>query len=127
MKREQLLERIRDYEGYGNKVYGFYVTYKHTDNITSQKWGKIHEFEKTLDEIENAPACVQGELPIERLIIFSGEQYRWQCLVYAKNPLWDCVNDESEHSHVEVVVPYISEDGWFGKIVPEREVQNGGE
>lgn len=125
MKREHLLERIRDYESYGNKVYGFYVTYKYTGNITTQKWGKIYEFNETLDEIEKSPTCIQGELPIERLIIFSGERYRWQCLVFAKNPLWDWVNDESEDSHVEVVVPYVSEDGWFGKIVPEREVQNG--
>lgn len=125
MKREHLLEKIKKYEGCGNKVYGYYVAYKATENITTQKWGKIHELDKTLEEIESAPACIGGELPIERLIIYSGKEYRWQCLVYVKNPMWDCVNDESVDSHIEVVVPYISEDGWFGKIVPEMEGANG--
>ena len=121
MKREHLLEKIKEYEGCGNNVYGYYVTYKTTENITSQKWGKINELSDTLDDIERGQACIGGELPIERLIIYSGEKNRGQCLVYVKNPMWDCVDDESEDSHIEVVVPYVSKDGWFGKIVPERE------
>lgn len=38
-----------------------------------------------------------------------------------KNPLWDCVNMNSEDSHIMTTVPYIAEDGWFGKIITERE------
>ena len=121
MKHEHIKNEIKDYEDAGNKIYGFYVTYKTTDNITSQKWGKSVELDKTLEEIGNTPACIQGELPIKRLIVYSGEKYRWQCLVFSENPLWDCVNGESEDSHVTTVVPYIAEDGWFGKIVAERE------
>ena len=120
MKREELKKQIERYESAGNKIYGFYVTYKTTESITSQEWGTIDKFEKTLSNIESSNVCIQGELPIERLIIYSGERYRWQCLVFVKNPLWDCVNDDSENSHVQVVVPYIAEDGWFGKVVSER-------
>lgn len=121
MKREELKRKIVKYESVGNKIYGFYVTYKTTENIISQEWGTIDKFEKTLSNIESSPVCIQGELPIERLYIYSREQYRWQCLVFVKNPLWDCVNDDSENSHITVVVPYIAVDGKFGKIVSEIE------
>jgi hypothetical protein len=121
MKSEHIKKSIKEYESYGNKVYGFYVTYKETENITCQRWGKMEEFDKILSEIESSQMCIQGELPVEKFIIYSGEQYRWQCLVFIKNPLWDCVNMDSEDSHTNVVVPYIAEDGWFGKIITERE------
>lgn len=39
MKSDWLKNELKDYEEYGNKVYGFYVTYEETDNITSQEWG----------------------------------------------------------------------------------------
>ena len=120
MKADYIRNEMKVYERAGNKIYGFYVTYKTTENITSQEWGTIDKFEKTLSSIESSTVCIQGELPIERLIIYSGEKYRWQCLVFVKNPLWDCVNDDSENSHVTVVVPYIAIDGEFGKIVSER-------
>ena len=120
MKREELKKQIEQYESAGNKIYGFYVTYKPTENMTSQDWGTIDKFEKTLSNIESSNVCIQGELPIERLIIYSGEKYTCRCLVFVKNPLWDCVNDDSENSHLTVVVPYIAEDGCFGKIVSER-------
>lgn len=120
MKRNYLEKEIKDFEKFGNRdIYGFYVTYNMTENSKSQKWGLIGEFDKVLSEIEACQTCIDGELPIERLIIFgnivsSGSD----CLVFSKNPLWDCVNDESELSHTEVVVPMIAQDGKFGKIVP---------
>lgn len=46
--------------------------------------GVISEFGKILSKIESSQNCIQGELPIERLIIYSGEQYRWQCLAFTK-------------------------------------------
>lgn len=120
MKREELKRQIEQYKSAGNKIYGFYVTYKAAENIISQEWGTIDKFEKILSNIESSTICIQGELPIERLIIYSGDKFNWQSLVFVKNPLWDCVNDDSENSHVTVVVPYISIDGEFGKIVSER-------
>ncbi len=120
MKREYLEKEIEDFEKLGNRdVYGFYVTYNVSENSKSQKWGFIGEFDKVLSEIEACQTCIDGELPIERLIIFgnmsSGSS---DCLVFSKNLLWDCVNDESELSHTEVVVPMIASDGTFGKIIP---------
>ena len=112
MKAEYILQQIDDFKSAGNNVYGFYVTYRHTDNINSQKWGKIQNFKSVLDEIQKAPACIQEELPITRLIIYAYDQ----CMVFTENPMWNCVEDDSEDSHVEVIVPYIAEDGWFGKI-----------
>ena len=120
MKKEELKRQIEQYKSAGNKIYSFYVTYKAAENIISQEWGTIDKFEKILSNIESSTICIQGELPIERLIIYSGDKFNWQSLVFVKNPLWDCVNDDSENSHVTVVVPYISIDGEFGKIVSER-------
>ena len=120
MKADYIRNEMKVYERAGNKIYGFYVTYKTTENITSQEFGTMDKFEATLARIESSDVCIQGELPIERLMFYSGSKYNWQSLVFVKNPLWDCVNDYSENSHVEVVVPYIAEDGWFGKVVSER-------
>jgi hypothetical protein len=113
MKKEQFLETIGEFRAARNDIYAYYVTYKDTDNITSQKWGKINELEGVLSEIETVPACIVGELPIERLIVYADEQ----CLAFTMNPKWDCVNEESEDSHFTVIVPYIGKDGWFGEIV----------
>lgn len=123
MKREELKSKIVTYESVGNKIYGFYVTYKTTENIILQEWGTIDKFEKTLSNIESSTFCIQGELPIERLYIYSSDNCRLQCqcLVFVKNPLWDCVNDDSKNSHITAVVPYIAIDGKFGNIVSERE------
>lgn len=121
MKIEWLKDTIGEYESAGNKIYGFYVTYRETKNITSQRWGKICEFADVLSKIESSDECVQGELPVDRLVIHSGEKYRWQCLVFAKNPLWNPADGDSQDSHTMVVAPYIAEDGWFGKIISERE------
>ena len=117
MKTEWLKNTIDEYESAGNKIYGFYVTYKETENTTIQKWGHIYEFGEILSEMEKNGMCARGELPIERLIVYADEQ----CLVFVENPLWDCANMDSEYSHATVAVPYIAEDGWFGKIIPERE------
>lgn len=120
MRRDYLEKEIKNFEEWGNRdVYGFYITYNVTENSKSQKWGLIGEFDKVLSEIESCQTCIEGELPIERLIIFSNMMpFGSDCLVFSKNPLWDCVNDESELSHIEVVVPMIASDGKFGKIVP---------
>ncbi len=112
MKREYVEYQINEFKNAMNEVYSFYVTYKETDNIKSQKWGKIYELDKVLEEIEKSTVCIQGELPIERLIIFA----KSQCMVFCKNEFWDCVNDDSEQSHFIVCVPYIAEDGMFGHI-----------
>lgn len=116
MKREKILDEINEINEVGNKINSYYVTYKIAENIKAQKWGKFSEFEDALSDIEKSYECIQGELPIERLI-FYGEKL---CFVYVRNPLWDCVNDESEDSHVYVVVPYITNDGRFGKVIDEN-------
>jgi len=119
MKRDYLEKEIKDFEKLGNRdVYGFYVTYNVSENSKSQEWGFIREFDKVLSEIEACKTCIDGELPIERLIIFGNMSSGSDCLVFSKNPLWDNINDESEFSHMEVVIPLIAQDGNFGKIVP---------
>lgn len=112
MKRGFINGQMDEMKNAGNKLHSFYVTYRQTKNIKSQKWGSLADFESVLDQIEGSDECIQGELPIERLIIYAEDQ----CFAYAENPLWSCVDDESEDSHVCVSVPYIAMDGKFGKI-----------
>jgi len=119
MKREHIENLIEEFKNSRNEVYSFYVTYKETENIVSQKWGKIYELDKSFEDMSKSSLCIQGELPIERLIIFA----KSQCMVFCKNDFWDCVNDDSEDSHFVVCVPYIAEDGMFGHI--ESDYKNG--
>ena len=126
MTSQKIRNEIKDYEDKGHKIYGFYVTYNIDENMTCNDFGKIDKFESVLARIESYDMCIQGELPIEQLIFYSTySEYKlnWQCLVFVKNPLYDCVNDASEDSHVQVVVPYIAENGWFGEIVPEHQIK----
>ena len=115
MKREKVIELFNEYVEAGNRVNAYYVTYKETDNIISQKWGKLKtadELNAILDGIEKSSVCVQGELPFSRLIFYSDDQ----CLAVFENPMWDCVNDESDASHIAMTVPFISREGTFGTI-----------
>ena len=50
MKKEELKRQIEQYKSAGNKIYGFYVTYKADENIISQEWGTIDKFEKILSK-----------------------------------------------------------------------------
>lgn len=118
MTRKELQDTFFDFERAGNRPYAFYVTYKETDNITSQKWGKIMDFSSVLDDIEKCPNCIEGQLPIERLLVYSKKNN--QCLAFVKNPYWNCANYPSVDSHVVVTVPYIAENDRFGIIVPEK-------
>ena len=119
MNRNDLNRHIKDIKDAGNELYGFYVTYKETDNITSQEWGRYVNFERVLGRVEASKNCVQGDLPIERLILYAKSEYYQQCFVFSKNPLWNCVDDDSWDSHVVTTVPYIAQDGTFGVVVPE--------
>lgn len=115
MKREKVIELFNEYVEAGNRVNAYYVTYKETRNITSQKWGKLKtadELNAVLDDIEKSSVCVQGELPFSRLMIYSDDQ----CMAILENPMWDCINDESEDSHIVKTIPFISRDGQFGTI-----------
>lgn len=119
MKKEQFKETIGDYANAGNPLYGFYVTYGSSEHVLSQMWGRIERLDSALDEIAKSEYCVDGELPIVRLIVYSGREWNWQCLVFAPNPLWNGVDYESGQSHIVLTVPYISDEGEFGKIVTE--------
>ena len=115
MKREKIIELFNEYVEARNRVNAYYITYKETENATSQKWGKLKtadELNAVIDDVEKSSLCIQGELPIVRLMIYSDDQ----CMAIIENPLWDCVNDESEDSHVVMTVPFISRDGWFGTV-----------
>ena len=115
MTKEQLYERIKNFADAGNKVYAYYVTYRVHYNIKRQDWGtiaRVEDFREMLDLIGQNDSCIQGQLPIERLIVYAQEQ----CLVFVENHLWDCANDCEEYSHSEVVVPYIDKTGNFGTI-----------
>lgn len=115
MKSKKVIELFNEFADAGNRINAYYVTYKATDNATSQKWGKlktIDELIPILDEIEKSPLCVQGELPIIRLMIYADDQ----CMAILENPLWNCVNDESDDSHIVSTIPFISRAGKFGTI-----------
>lgn len=120
MKIEKIKEIIDNFIDAGNTPVSFYITYNETDNITSQKWGKIYDLSTVLEEVSKSEACIQGELPVKRLIIYSKNNLTSQCLVFAQNELWNSIDDESDDSHVVLTVPYIAEDGNFGYIVSER-------
>lgn len=117
MKLEHVKSRIKEYVEARNTPYAFYIGYNQWPNSLSQKWGKIDELDKVLDEVNTCENCIEGNLPIERLIIYS----ETQCMAFAKNELWNPIDYESEQSHSIVVIPYIAKDGWFGnEIVSER-------
>lgn len=121
MTRGYILNEINEIGSCGNVIMSYYVTWKVSGGITSQKWGPLTEFYNTLDEIEKCEPNTSGELPIERLIFYS----QAQCFVYTRNPLWNCVEDLSEDSHVSETVPYITYDGKFGRIAEEKYCKNG--
>ena len=113
MKKQFVKDEIQDFIDARNKVHAYYVTYMETDNITSQYWEKSDgDLSDILDKIEKSNVCIQGELPIKRLIIYGEDQ----CMVFSENPLWDCVDGNSEDSHVITIVPFISDEGRFGRI-----------
>jgi len=118
MTRKDLQNIYGKFVDANNRPYAFYVTYKETENITTQKWGLIMDFAHVLNTIEKCPNCIDGQLPIERLFFYSN--INTNCLGFVKNPYWDCVNDPSEDSHIVVTIPYIAENGGFGMIVPEK-------
>ena len=129
MTRKELFNHINDINMADNRIYAYYVTYKVTENITTQDWGKYsyQKFNYLLDKIEESDLCVQGLLPIERLILYCegvvNGQYQL-CFAFCKNPLWDCVNMDSEDSHTLVTVPYICKEGGFGAVVSEKVLYN---
>lgn len=124
MKKEQFEEVIKKYVDSFNDIYGFYVSYKGTKNVTSNKWGSMEKLSDVLDKIGESEECVQGELPIEKLIVYSGDVYRAQCLVFAKNELYDPLRMDSNQSHTVLTVPFIASDGWFGHIESDRNIQS---
>lgn len=115
MKIEHIKEKIKSFENANNPFYGFYITYMPYSNITSQKWGGINYLDEVLKEIETSENCIENELPIARLILYS----KTDCLVFGKNQLWNPIDYESEYSHTATVVPYLAEGGWFGTVIPE--------
>lgn len=115
MKKKFVKDEIQDFIEARNTVHAYYVTYMETDNITSQHWDKSEgDLSEILDKIEKSKVCVQGELPIKRLIVYGEDQ----CMVFSENPLWDRVDGNSEDSHIVTIVPYIDKNGSFGKIMP---------
>ena len=116
MNRERVIELYNEYADAGNRVNAYYVTYRETDNITSQIWGRmggVEELASVLDRIGKSHVCIQGELPFVRMMFYSDDS----CLAIFENPLWDCVNDESGDSHVVMTVPFIARNGCFGSIM----------
>lgn len=117
MTRKDLQNTYMEFVNAHNIPYAFYITYKETENFTAQKWGLISDLSFVLDNIEKCPNCIEGQLPIERMFIYSNTNIN--CLGFVKNPYWNCLNDPSEDSHIVVTIPYIAENGGFGMIVPE--------
>ena len=86
----------------------FYL--RHTDyGITSNRWGTIDKLEEALNDAERSREFIQGVLPISLLVLINEK-----CVhVWTKNPLWSCVDDEDDSSHVYTNVPLIGNNGWF--------------
>lgn len=120
MKIDYVKEQIHEFANAGNDIYAFYVGYKSSEGILSQVWGKMYELEPVFEDMKKSKLYIQEELPIERLIIYA----KTQCMFFYKNPYYDCVNDNSEDSHIVGVCPYIAEDGFFGRIVSEKQIPN---
>ena len=119
MKIEFVKQQIKDFANAGNEIYGYYIGYKSYAHGLSQKWGHIEQLDETFNDVKKSTLYIQEELPIERLIIYA----KTQCMVFVKNPFYNCVDDDSEDSHIIETVPYIAEDGWFGRVVSEKEIK----
>ena len=118
MKLEYIKEQIHEFANAGNDIYAFYVGYKSSEGILSQHWGKMEELDEIFENMKKSKLYIQEELPIERLIIYA----KTQCMVFFQNPFYNCVDDASEDSHIVDVCPYIAEDGFFGRIISEKQI-----
>lgn len=107
MKREHLKEELKELTRLNGVPYAYFISWNEYDNIESHEHGLYSELEGVIRKMENAVTCIQGELPINTLVVC----FNTVCDVFKKNPYWDCVDDPSEDSHEIFGVPYVGMDG----------------
>lgn len=111
MKKELLYELIEKCQADTNRIESFYITYKETENITTNKWGKFVNFDAIITELEKC--AIKYEIPeatvynIERIIFYSNSNAN----AYVKNPWWDMMYDDWDDEYVHLNIPYVNLDG----------------
>lgn len=107
MKSDYLKEQLEELIKLNGIPYSYFISWNEYDNIESHEHGPYSELEGVIRKMESAVTCIQGELPINTLLVY----FNTVCDVFKKNPYWDCVDDPSEDSHEIFGVPYVGMDG----------------
>lgn len=107
MKSDYLKEQLEELIQLNGVPYSYFITWNEYDNIVSNEHGPYSELEKVIEKMEKAPACIQGELPFQILVVY----FNTVCDVFKKDPDWDCVDEPSEWSHNIFGIPYVGMDG----------------
>lgn len=102
MTRETLEKKINELNESNGDVYGYFATWicDFQPNcglgIVANEHGPYSEFVKVLDRIESSKACINGELPIVKIILY----FRYYAIVFAFNP------DSDDETCTQLSVPY---------------------
>lgn len=127
MKRKILESKISELTRINGKPYSYFISWSYTDNIHSNDHGKYEELADVLDRMEEAPSCIEGELPFTELVIY----FSAHTLVFMADDNWDCVNDPSADSHKLFSFPNMGDDGnWLyidGKYGKRPETRDDGD
>lgn len=111
MKKELLYDLIEKCQEETGRIESFYITYKETENITTNKWGKFANFDSVITELEKC--ATKYEIPdvtlynIERVIFYSNSNAN----AYIKNPSWCMTYDEWEDEYIHLNIPYVDLEG----------------
>ena len=111
MKKELLYDLIEKCQEATGRIESFYISYKETENITTNKWGKFVNFDSVITELEKC--ATKYEIPdvtlynIERVIFYSNGNAN----AYIKNPFWRISEDDWEDEYVHLNIPYVNLDG----------------
>ena len=113
MTIETLTDHIRDIEKH-HKIYGFFISYKETERIITNKRGPQSEWKNVIKDVQNSKVYIQGVLPIIKIIFYS----EWDMFCWVKNPFWSPLDEEliDDDSHVMVSVPYLDQNFQFMKF-----------
>ena len=111
MKKELLYEFIEKCQEATGRIESYYITYKETENVTANKWGKFVNFDSVITELEKC--ATKYEIPdvtlynIERVIFYSNSNAN----AYVKNPWWDMTCDDWEDEYIHLNIPYVDLEG----------------
>lgn len=119
MKKEfldKIISECQEDTEHDGGILSFYITYKVTDNIITNEYGKFDdEFESVRVRLEETairysiPECI--DYRIEKVVFYSNDNAN----IYIKNPMWDYDYEEAnwEDEYIHINIPYIDGKGEF--------------